>query len=339
MSCGCVLDDPSLADNDHGDPRQITLSELAGAAAANDGTLAEVKAAIGASLEAIQQAPAAPVPGCEGSIGPFGDQEYCQPHVYARDVTSGAGNCVCGAALGDDLHTEAAPGVPVPDGQRAVCKAVALPAASGAPQRYVLGVAYQPGPDPRIAKGVDGGRDWFSEAELEKAAWSLLSGGGPRSGLFHIDGTDEGDGAARIVESYIYRNDEPWVISDDLVITKGTWLVGAILSPRAWDLYLSGRVGGLSPQGVARRRGIRKAAEPVKAAFAVTGPPDQIAAFAGLCQMIQWLCGVGASRTVQIDVDGDGAGALRFDLAGMDLPAVDESQVGDDVVRLPGIGT
>lgn len=53
------------------------------------------------------------VPGHEGSVGPF-RSEYRLPHVYARDVQSGVGNCVCAAALGDVIHTEAAPGVPIP---------------------------------------------------------------------------------------------------------------------------------------------------------------------------------------------------------------------------------
>jgi hypothetical protein len=57
------------------------------------------------------------VPGHEGTIGP-GKGQYGRPHVYARDVHSGAGNCVCGRDLGDRLHTEAAPGVPVPDWAR-----------------------------------------------------------------------------------------------------------------------------------------------------------------------------------------------------------------------------
>jgi hypothetical protein len=57
------------------------------------------------------------IPGWEGSVGPFPPQ-----HVYARDVHSGAGNCVCGAALGDLRHVQAAPGCPVPGGAReAVC--------------------------------------------------------------------------------------------------------------------------------------------------------------------------------------------------------------------------
>ena len=55
-----------------------------------------------------------PVPGFEGSLGPFTGQ-YGMPHVYARDVKSGAGNCVCGLGLGHKRHTESAPGVPVPE--------------------------------------------------------------------------------------------------------------------------------------------------------------------------------------------------------------------------------
>lgn len=57
------------------------------------------------------------VPGWEGTVGPFKSQ-YGQPHVYARDVQSGAGNCVCGAALGHRRHVQAAPGVPIPDEMR-----------------------------------------------------------------------------------------------------------------------------------------------------------------------------------------------------------------------------
>jgi hypothetical protein len=188
------------------------------------------------------------IPGSEGSIGPFGQTEYCQPHVYARDITSGAGNCVCGADLGDELHTEAAPGVPMPESARMVCK-------SAEPQRYVLGVAYQAGPDPRIAKGMDGGRDFFTEAELEKAAWQFLCNG-PQVGLYHVDGTE---GAATVVESYIYRGPD-WDLGDGIVVHKGDWLVGAILNEQAWELHKAGKINGWSPQGVAKRRRYRPAA-------------------------------------------------------------------------------
>lgn len=58
------------------------------------------------------------IPGWEGSIGPFRSQ-YNKPHVYARNIHSGAGNCVCGRALGQSVHVQAAPGVPIPDELRA----------------------------------------------------------------------------------------------------------------------------------------------------------------------------------------------------------------------------
>jgi hypothetical protein len=116
-------------------------------------------------------------------------------------------------------------------------------------QRYVLGIAYQAGPDPKIAKGADGGRDYFEPAELEKAAWSFLRSG-PQVGLFHVDGTE---GAATVVESYIYRGPD-WDLGDGLVAKSGDWLVGAILDDRAWQLHKAGKVNGWSPQGVARRR-------------------------------------------------------------------------------------
>ena len=117
-------------------------------------------------------------------------------------------------------------------------------------QRYVLGVAYQAGPDPRIQRGADGGRDYFTAAELEKAAWGFLSDGIPEIGIGHLDGTT---GAAAVVESYIYRGPD-WDLGDGLVVKSGDWLIGAILNERAWDLYKSGGISGFSPQGAARRR-------------------------------------------------------------------------------------
>jgi hypothetical protein len=117
------------------------------------------------------------------------------------------------------------------------------------PQRYVLGVAYQAGPDPRIQRGMDGGRDYFSPAELEKAAWGFLQDG-RQVGLFH--GPDSTVGHADVVESYIYRGPD-WDLGDGSVVKSGDWLVGAILDETAWALYKSGRVTGWSPQGSARR--------------------------------------------------------------------------------------
>jgi len=52
-----------------------------------------------------------------GVHGPL-PSSYHKPHIYARDVHSGAGNCVCGRSLGHSRHVQAAPGVPVPDQMR-----------------------------------------------------------------------------------------------------------------------------------------------------------------------------------------------------------------------------
>lgn len=46
------------------------------------------------------------ISGYEGSVGPFPNQ-YGQPHVYARDVHSGSGNCVCGHEPAYRLHVPA----------------------------------------------------------------------------------------------------------------------------------------------------------------------------------------------------------------------------------------
>lgn len=54
----------------------------------------------------------------DGPPGPFSASQYGQPHVYARAIHSGTGNCLCGSALGDRIHTEAAPGVPIPEEMR-----------------------------------------------------------------------------------------------------------------------------------------------------------------------------------------------------------------------------
>src|SRR5690349_17549276 len=90
-------------------------------------------------------------------------------------------------------------------------------------QRYLLSLAYQAGPDPLIQKGADGGRDYFTAAELEKAAWSFLPGGAA-VGLFH--GPDETIGHFTVTESYIYRGPD-WDLGD-VVVKSGDWLIGGI---------------------------------------------------------------------------------------------------------------
>lgn len=46
------------------------------------------------------------IPGWEGSVGPFPHQ-YGSLHVYARDIHSGAGNCVCGRPDNSSIHVVA----------------------------------------------------------------------------------------------------------------------------------------------------------------------------------------------------------------------------------------
>jgi hypothetical protein len=116
--------------------------------------------------------------------------------------------------------------------------------------RFVLGLAYQAGRDPRIQKGADGGRDFFEPDELEKACWNYMRFRRQASGLFHLDGTLE---HIEPVENYIYRNPVPWVVSDDLVIKQGDWVLGGILDEYAWELKKQGLLTGWSPQGRARR--------------------------------------------------------------------------------------
>lgn len=118
------------------------------------------------------------------------------------------------------------------------------------PQRYLLALAYQAGPSDLITKGRDGGRDYFTAEELEKAAWSFLPNGG-NVGLFH--GPEHTIGHFQVTESYIYRGPD-WDCGDGIVIKAGDWLVGGICDEVAWDLYERGFITGMSPQGTATRR-------------------------------------------------------------------------------------
>lgn len=116
------------------------------------------------------------------------------------------------------------------------------------PQRYVLGLAYQAGPDPRIMRGADGGRDYFTPDELEKAAWQFMQG--PREvGINHADGTC---GVAKTVESYIYRGPD-WPQADGSIVKAGDWLLGVQVDEPTWADIEKGRITGFSPQGAARR--------------------------------------------------------------------------------------
>ena len=119
-------------------------------------------------------------------------------------------------------------------------------------QRYTLTVAY-PANKPDIAVAQDGFRDFASAAAVEKAAWSYLRKS-PNVGLWHKGGTD---GSGEVCESYIYRGPD-WTVSahdgTQQVIKSGDWLMGIIWSEDSWPLVKQGLIGGVSPQGRAKRR-------------------------------------------------------------------------------------
>ncbi len=119
-------------------------------------------------------------------------------------------------------------------------------------QRYTLTVAY-PANKPDVALAQDGFRDFASLAAVEKAAWSYLRKS-PNVGLWHKSGTD---GSGEVCESYIYRGPD-WTVQaadgSEQVIKSGDWLMGIIWSEDSWPLVKQGLIGGVSPQGRAKRR-------------------------------------------------------------------------------------
>jgi len=118
-------------------------------------------------------------------------------------------------------------------------------------RRYLLTVVYSPHRMP--LRGADHKIDLATPDVLEKACW-VYAVKGLGTGMWHEDG--HGDEAV-CVENYIYRGPD-WTVKDvaggEQVIKAGTWLAGFVLSPGAWDLYKSGRIGGVSMQGAAGRK-------------------------------------------------------------------------------------
>lgn len=138
--------------------------------------------------------------------------------------------------------------------QREVVRQMTPVTKGGEEKRFLLGLAYQAGQDPRIKRGADGGRDWMSPETLEKACWSFLPGGG-QIGIAHLDGTL---GHMTVTENYIYRGPD-WPQAGGTVIKSGeAWLIGGICDEYAWELAKSGKLNGFSPQGSATRRTVRR---------------------------------------------------------------------------------
>jgi len=114
-------------------------------------------------------------------------------------------------------------------------------------KRYTLGVAYP-------VDELDSHGDFTDASELEEAAWrfmrDVIAKGHPGAGTDHAEGTE---GAAQVVESYVYRGPD-WLDEEGNLIAKaGDWLVGAVWSEEAWQRVRRGELTGWSIQGLASR--------------------------------------------------------------------------------------
>src|SRR6185437_11485197 len=119
-------------------------------------------------------------------------------------------------------------------------------------KRFLLTVAY-PAYKRDVAIAADGHIDVAPEDVVERACWNFMRKGA-KLGMWHEPGHDD---AGEVVENYIHRGD-PWAIKaadgTAQTIMPGDWLVGVVCSPYTWGLYKSNAIGGVSPQGGARRR-------------------------------------------------------------------------------------
>lgn len=115
--------------------------------------------------------------------------------------------------------------------------------------RYTLGLVYK-------ADTPDAHGEYMTREELRKAAWNYAVNG-REVGVFHADGTG-GNGTP--VDSFLWPDGAPdWAVQGAdgepvVVVKSGDWLMGVVWSQGAWDLIKSGRINGLSMQGLAVRR-------------------------------------------------------------------------------------
>ncbi|MDA8289951.1 MAG: XkdF-like putative serine protease domain-containing protein [Actinomycetota bacterium] len=118
-------------------------------------------------------------------------------------------------------------------------------------KRFALFVVYSPNKLP--ARGADHKLDVASPDVLERAAWRFALNG-LKVGIDHEPG---GEGAARVVENFIWRG-APWHVitpsGTKEVVSEGDWLIGLIFTPEAWVDFKAGRWSGVSMQGTATRK-------------------------------------------------------------------------------------
>jgi hypothetical protein len=129
-------------------------------------------------------------------------------------------------------------------------------------RRYTLNVIY-PADKADIGKALDGHRDFASKAVVEDAAWNYMRNH-RQVGVAHspehaasLGVTFKADGAADLVESYIYRGPD-WAIKaadgSEVVIKAGDWLGGFIWPPDEWADIKAGKLGQVSVEGGVTRR-------------------------------------------------------------------------------------
>ena len=112
-------------------------------------------------------------------------------------------------------------------------------------KRFTLGIVYVP--DEPDAHG-----DFMRAEEIEEMAWRALASlarGGLKVGLEHqVFEMEDGRPPGIVVESYIAR--VPFEMNG-VKVKEGSWVVGVVWHPRAWELVKSGRLRGFSFGGVA----------------------------------------------------------------------------------------
>lgn len=125
-------------------------------------------------------------------------------------------------------------------------------------QRFTLNVIY-PADKADVVRAMDKHRDFASKAVVEQAAWEYMRKY-RNVGMCHTpeQAASVGaellqQGAAELVETGIYRGPD-WQVSDDLLVKEGDWLGGFVWSEPAWELIKTGKLGGVSVEGGARRR-------------------------------------------------------------------------------------
>ena len=119
-----------------------------------------------------------------------------------------------------------------------------------APMRYTLGVVYAP-------DEVDSQGDFAEAEEIEKAChgFMLHIQGRLTKGALGINHKEWPDDLGDIVECYCAPVD---MQIDDNLITKGTWLLGAVWSESMFQKIEANEITGYSMGGTGQRKEVRE---------------------------------------------------------------------------------